>query len=258
MNDSKLTVHVPGDKLLIGKNIINLEDLSAGLFTTKSLDDFVRFIGNIESQKIAVFHDELSLNAFSEGEKITFATIPFAKCSLSYSPVLVALMQQNNKSTDLAGMTIFMRSLRKYLSANSLIFLDALSDLRIKKIIDIVQTNDRRGNFNLQVKAEKGGSKDYEFPENLEFKVPLFDFVASSEIEFIFDLSFAWTFEETGPVLSFALSNFDINSKIKEATAAAVKNAFSPIESAITLYSGSFSIEKKTNDFLFKESSLNL
>lgn len=258
MNESKLTVHVPGEKLLIGKNIIQLEDLSSGIFNTKSLNDFVKFIGQKDPQEIAVYHDDLFLQAFPAAEKVTFATIPFAKCTLSYSPALVALLQQNNKAADLSGMTIFMRSLKKYLSVNSLGFLDALSDLRIKKIIDIVHTNDRRGNFNLQVKAEKGGSKDYEFPENLEFKIPLFDFVGSSEIEFIFDLGFAWTFEETGPVLSFSLSNFDINAKIKEAIAAAVKDAFLPIEGKVVLYSGTFSVDKKTNDFLFKESSLNL
>lgn len=251
--EKKFEIHPTGEKLLFGKNIIELTDMSRGKFTTHSLQDFRKAVNN----DYVVYVDGTNLTAYKSGEVLEpeYRSEPFAVCNLLINPILQILRQRNKSEMDLALFGEFIRSMKPYLVSDSLSLLDALSDLKIKKIVDIEQQSDRRGNFCFSVKAEKGKA-DYEFPLQVGFKVPLFDGDDDRLIELYYELIFTWAVADASVDLSFKLVNYSQETLITKQMKNEIEAIFK--DSGIQIFSGKFEVMRMTNEFAFKESNITL
>lgn len=252
--EKKIVVNAAGEKLLLGNNIINLSDQTKGTFKTNSLMALAEYLTVLDFE---IFANGLNIDAYLSKDilfdALNYTTMPHAQCVLKYSQQIELLKRINQKPHSLPEFIELMRTLKKYSDKDALQLLDALNDLKIKKIIDIQHKTDSRGNFNVVIKADKGSS-DYQFPETISFVVPLFDVRDGLEVQVDFDLTFTWSFEESAAKLSFKLTNYDLNADLELAVWLKCTEVLKGDN--IVLNHGSYSINQQTNEYLFKESSI--
>ncbi len=242
--------------ILFGKNIINLKDESRGVFSTDNLEDFFASI-NDEKKDYVVLQNGFHMDAICSADwsKPKYNSKPEAECQLKEHPLLTELKRHNNIPINLPTFTNFLRAFRDYSDSKGMKIEDNLNDLKIMKVVSIVNRTDNRGNFGVAITAESG-KKDYNFPEKISFHVPMFQ-NNKDEIEVEFLFQFAWEMKEQSASLEFRIVNYEINTLINDKVFDVVKKLAD--ESAnVTLLRGAFKVEKLTNDYIFKESSFNL
>ena len=254
MSENKIVVNAAGEKILFGKNIINLEDQTSETFRTNSLfalDEYLK--GKLST----IFADGNKIEVFDTKQitDVFYNIQPIALCDLKLSAPIQILKQNNKRPMQLQEFIDFLRSIKKYAATDTLQLMDALNDLRIKKIIDVQHSTDNRGNFDIHIKAEKGPS-DYKFPESIRFIIPLFDVQDGLQTELPFDLYFSWSMEEASAKLIFKIINYDLDVDIDTAVRKVTKDVLT--NDKWKLNYGLFLINKKTNEHLFKESNIQL
>lgn len=254
MSENKVVINASGEKILFGKNIINLEDQTSETFKTNSLLALAEYL---KDKNCTIFADGNKIEVYDTPnlQAIFYNLHPIALCDLKGSAQIQILRQSNKRPMQLQEFIDFLRSIKKYAATDTLQLMDALNDLRIKKIIDIQHSTDNRGNFDLHIKADKGAS-DYKFPESISFIIPLFDIQDGLQIKLSFDLYFNWSMEEATAKLIFKLINYDfdvdVDTEVRKVTKQVLTNE------NWKLNYGLFVINKKTNEHLFKESNIQL
>jgi hypothetical protein len=242
-DDSVLKVNVTSadGQVLLGNQILVLEDNTVSTFSTSSIDDFLK---DMEPNTI-VYHTVSELEAYYDEEATYNKAKPIAKCSIKKTGILNFLEKMNDKKMDLADFDKFLRVVRNYLTgANSLQLMDILTNFQIKKSKSISRQQDHQGNYSYCVVSEKG-KDDFEFPKSISFSIPIIQNI-TTKIDLAFDFFFSWEEADGGNiVLSFRIQNIDladiIEQNIKEIICAKLT------EAKITNYFGTYAVIPQTN-----------
>jgi hypothetical protein len=258
MSETKLNFNVLTDKagtVLFGKKIITLKDESKGCYTTDNLEDF--FAEAITySEPVTVFQNGYNLEAYmtNDTEEPEYNTHPFSICNLKEHPLLSELKRRNNAAMNIVEFSNLLRAFKNYLDPQTLKVLDNLNDLKIKKIVSVVNKTDHRGNFSVGITAESG-KQDYQFPEQIGFDLPLLQ-NNETKIHIDFDFLFTWKMEEQNASLEFRIVNYEMSSLINDKIYPAITELASDKKS-IELLRGSFKVDKLTDSYKYKESDFS-
>lgn len=243
--ETKVQVNVPQNgTVLFGKNIIKLKDLSCSTYETNNLHDFNEFL----KKGSVVYADKLNLQAYDKPEVVNYEKLPVAECKLELHPVLTEFKKKNNTPIDLLNFSSFLRAMKNYATTKTLSVCDNLNDLKIQKIVSIENKSDQRGNFAIGVTAS-ATKKDYSFPEQIEFTLPLLRNNPDT-IKVSFEFLFRWELQEQNAKLEFRLVNYELDAQIDDAITALVREEVKKVPVLI----GKYHIKQQTDLFKYKES----
>lgn len=257
MQETKININHNGEKLLFGKNVLELKDQSSSTFIAHQVDSLLSYCSNydavyfVKKSGIEVYAKN---NVCIEVGKGLYQARPIATVGFSTHSALAHLHGINKKNMQLQSFTQFVKSMKNYLTVSSLPIIDLSNNVKLNKVVDIESKQDYKGNYAFSIRSESG-KNDFELPGELAFEVPVFEGEKELKVKIVFDLQFNWSIE--GPQsasLSFTLTNFDINTQIEEA----VEEYFKKKLEGKTHYFGLYDIKSATNEWMYKESNLQL
>lgn len=214
--ENKLNIHVAGEKLLLGNDYVILNDETDATYFTNNLDEFIPYVNKAQCK---IFVGDNSVEAFDDLEDYNYQLKPFAVCSIGYHPIVALLKNNNGTELGLSDFAIFLDRIKNYLTANSLKLRDNIADLKLRKVLSIEHQNDRRGNFNFTVRSETQGKQDYEFPKELDLKIPVVINTKSEKniLELSFNFFFKWKMVDENASLLFMMENIEFNILVEDA-----------------------------------------
>lgn len=254
-NDNKLNITATGEKLLLGNETFILDDETRTVFEAS---DAVRLAAYLEGcpggvSAFDVYIGASRIEAFDRGEDINRQSQPYGSCGISEHPIVSLLRAKNGLKMGLNDFTIFLQKVKPYLGSDSLFLLDNISDLKIQKVLSIDHKNDRRGNYNFSVKAERG-NKDYEFPQTVKFNIPILKGVNGNVREVEFGFYFEWSVAEESVKLNFSIENFELQVLINDLADEILEAVF---ESKIFfIHHGTLAIIKQSDEWKYKRNDL--
>lgn len=260
--ESKIAINASGEKLFLGNDIITLNDLTRPVFETNDLQCFTDFIK--DKEHTIVFISESEIKAFELKSSYQYLDKNIAFCKIQNHPALNLLREMNGKQTDVNSFSVFLERMKSYLNAEGIQFKDAISDLKIKKVIDIQYKNDRRGNFLFNIKAEKSGNQDYNFPLELAFNLPIITNLDTTDKKYYAQLSlnffFKWSLKEENLEMLFMLESFDLTRKIEEEKSKLIDTFLKSSwhQFSDNIYKGDFRIISQTDQFKYLENKLKI
>ena len=253
--EKRINITLPNGKdsnvMLFGHTSIELQDLTKGVFVTDNIASFKDY----ESGDDTIFFlTPTKIESFTNTKllQLKYDSLPEAVCNLKLHSAIILMASSLNKTLDLTGFLVLLKSLKNYATAETLKIIDSLNDLKIKKIVQIQHKTDNRGNFAIGVTADSG-KQDYKFPETISFNLPLLQ-GNNYTARFDFDLMFSWKMEEQSASLEFKLVNLEFTSQTEQSIYAAIE---AELQDSGTVYRGSFKIEKQLDDFKYKTSNFN-
>jgi hypothetical protein len=261
-NDAKLNVSVQSNQgvVLLGNQVIELQDCSTERFSTNSPLGFILYVSDIAKKKVSVFYNTREAAAYDNADVYTKEA--FAVCTFVEHPFIQMLRFTTQRSLNLDDLINFLETLKPVCLNDAVLLLDNLNDLSIKKVVSITRQKSATGNFNFSVNAKDAGKSDYEFPKEISFKVPLLSYlpkeVKGNEIEltFLFSCNYKIESETAEVALSFKLSNPMLEIQLEEATKAFLKDYL--MDDKYSLYEGSVKIIKQTNEWKYKLNKVSL
>jgi len=241
-------------KVLTGKNFYQLADVTDATFVTESLGSFVSFVKPLVGNGSKVFFTTNS--AICIDDEIGFDTEPQAKVSLTKSNILNTLTANNNKSFGPSEIDELLTIMRPYYSDYALQLLTVVRNTKVKAIIEAERSIDNKGNYVFNVSRKGGGNDQLDIPEVVWFEVPMFELIPTT-IKIPFEVSF--NYRETGEAarpldITWLLRCVNINELIKESSIEMMLSYFADLDQD-SVFSGSLTINKKTDSWKIQESS---
>lgn len=249
---AKLTVHTDKETLLLGSHFHVLEDETKNTFNAFTMNDLLEFI----EKEDHIFIDEKAKIEVYNNLDANYNKKPIAKYELKDSTELLlfkALLDHDTKITDLANN---INMLKDGFEAESegMKLLDALKDLKIRKVVNIDQKDDQRGNFNYSVQSASG-DEDFQFPESFDISLRRFD-NEEETVTLKVNLTFNWHMVEQQAIMSMKLKCLEINRVLKESLKSFITDKLGTDYK--NFYFGSYTIAPATNDWKYKENSADL
>lgn len=259
----KANIIPPDGKLLLGADIITLsEDYTEQTFVTDDLYDTVEWIKHMRSseprQDLVLEYDTKTVKLWAALVSSKARTdFPLIHCNLTEHPRTTLLRQMNGKWHDLEEFEELLITLRENMASESCAdLIGSLRDFRVTKITSIERQKDpRTGDFSFQysrVTPKTGkelGPSDFEPPQTVKFKVPLFE-GTKDRAEFEFDFLFDYESDSGSVELKFKLKNITLAEKIKDAGKAIVTAYVSSI--GLPAFWGGRAIKTHTDDWRFR------
>lgn len=251
MNDqTKLNITATGDsRITLEGAYIELEDKTTELFRTNDFKSFKDFLNKKSSDYSLYAADGKSIKAFSNIDKGYYKK-EIAELTVTEHPIIRAVFQVNSKEVELQVMSNFLRRVKKYCTTGTLDMLSNLDDLKVKKVISVEQGNDRKGNFNFSVRAEKG-TGDYEFPESISLKLPVYEEFPDELFEIEFDFSFRWAVVEDKVLFTAMIDNCEFLMTVQEMKAILLAEKFKEESDNGIFYLGSLEVTPRTDKDLY-------
>lgn len=256
MNDKPIKVNVTATdgraQVTIGNPITILNDATLTEFVADNLPDFVEVVANVSSVSYVDFRN-LKLEAYKsvDVQVPQFDMLPFASCVLSRSSIAKFIGRHVGMSMTDDTFLAFLRQVKDYLKGDSLLLLDLINNLSIKKLISIEKSKDSRGNYNFKVTAEKGGKEDFEFPKILQLEFPILEGL-NEVVKLDFDFNFKWSVEDDGGVkLSFSITNLNVDELTKVVIKRTITEALN--KAKVKYHIGSLNVFRRTDDWKYKQ-----
>ncbi|MFZ1291059.1 MAG: hypothetical protein WAR79_13265 [Melioribacteraceae bacterium] len=253
MDDKKIVINSTSDNFKIGNDVIKLVDESFLSFTTNSLLDFIEYVVTNHVDNSVVYFDLVSAKLFLK-DSVRYNSDYKAICKFIEHPVFTLLKRKNGNDLSLDELINLLTSLKSYSSGKTILLLDKLNDLSIKKVISIERSKDNSGNFSYSFKSSNQGKSDYSFPENLTFSFPLLKYLKQTS-DFNFDFSFNYSIDSEGTFgFKFRLNSFTFEDDFINCLKTYIEEIL--VSSKIDCYFGSASIVKATDEWKYKINSV--
>lgn len=258
MGENSIKVTTTGEKLLLGNDIIQLEDQTKETFNASTPVNLLGFLDSKESIAIDLFIGDSAIEAYEQIER-EYHSKAFGRTEIKRHPIVHIINAFNGKQQELNDFAITLERIKPYASKDTLALIDNIADLKIKKIVSINNRNDKRGNYEYLVKAEKDGSIEYEFPKSIKLSIPLIKGMNEELREVEFNFYFQWGIIGDGNVhLSFTLENLELDTLLEEEIKAILLQLFSQRKGSTSIYYGSLQIHKQTDEWKYKKNELQI
>lgn len=213
--EPKLAVSTTQERLVLGADIIKLEDWSGEMYITDNFADFVRF-AKPRASETTIFYN--ATGAVQVGQMFQDARRNRIQATLNMKahPRLQTLLDVNGKPQALEAFEVLLRKLKTNLNPDGLLVLDKILDFRVAKIQKIERKKERNGNYRNVVSRESAGTDDFIPPETMKFTVPLFQGEAVP-VTVTFDFRFDFKEERDTVATFFTLENLNIEEELLEA-----------------------------------------
>lgn len=228
--EPKLSVSTDKELLRIGADVVDLRDESTATYHTEDLGEFIRFAGDKSATEHVIFYSAELVSLF--------AAEVFAKpreydavavCKMAVHPRLAILLKANGRKMDADDFETLMRQLKRNLDGKGLELLDNINNLTVSKATKIERKKDRGGNYRYSVSRESAGTEDFQPPESLAFKVPLFVGVESPR-PLEFDFRFDFTQKDGDVALFFTIECLNLTEDLIYARASVLAEALAALE----------------------------
>jgi|GEM_PF-3809213 len=256
----------PGKPILLGNEIISLEDTTTDTFKAVSRDSLVDYIKALKKREghekgYNVFV-ELGLGSLAalievyEDKKSIHSSNKVAIYGIDYHPAILEVLGLKGVKMNLKSFADFLRRLKSYGADNSC--LDLLSDLdnlKVNKVVSIENHRNSKGDFNYSVKSENQSPQDYQFPNEVSFRLPLYKGFDNCNVLLKFDLMFDWHKLESIIEMQFQFENFGIDDLIYQRHIEVLGASFGDVGN---VYFGALKLYKSTNRELLYVNDLKI
>lgn len=240
----------------IGADMIVLKDCTKSTFHTHLIDEFINYV--CKSYQCVIYANDKSLHACRLDQPVEYNTIPVAICNLEFHPKTVFLTNKIKQGNwvHLKEMELLLDCLKDGLCSKGIQLLKYLRDFKLSAITDIERQKDNRGNYINSIKRTVRGKEeknDYEFPEKIQFNIPLFNYDehrVTVEVELKFD--FQVVGEEVK--LMWNLINFDLDTQLNEYAKAYIVSKLK--EGGYEFYWGTFNIVPQTDEWCYLQNQV--
>jgi hypothetical protein len=238
----------------IGADMIVLKDCTEATFHTKMLDEFIRYVDG-GGGSYNVYANDKSLHAYS-CNVVEYGTVPYAICNLEYHPKLTFLTNfiKSSNKVYLKEMEMLLDCLKDGLCSKGVQLLKNLKDLKLSVITDIDRQKDNRGNFVNSIKRTVRGKEEkgeYEFPEKIQFTLPLFNYDVH-QVTIEVELKFEYAEADLSYAMMWNLVNFDLDTQLNELCKAYIMSKLE-VNKDIVRYWGVFNKVPQTDAWCYKQ-----
>ncbi len=251
MKTENLVINADGKELLLGAHFHTLEDMTRITFEAQNLIAFVSFVKKLEGEYLVICKPQ-RVEAWPK--EINRYSLPLATCQLHASEALSQLSKMANTKKSLADFAEFIESFKAFSTEGALELLPNLRNFRMKKVLSVNVSDDRKGNFAYAVSLEKGGNDDFTPPALLKFKVPIFKFHADT-FEHAFELYFDSRPEGETVAMNFTLKTFTFDEDLEAAKIEAIDAGLEGIEKDQILW-GSQAVKVTDDSWKYKKNSV--
>jgi hypothetical protein len=211
MENEKLVLNLPGDKVLIGSHFHTLEDRTTSSFRAQNIDSFCAFAKDASEDLRIISNPNFVALSVAKPDRHSKLV---ASCKLMESATLQTIQRMANRPLTLAEFTEFLDAFRPFGGDGVGELLSNLRRFKLKKIQSVEVVNDTKGNYGYKVAVESFGADDFTPPDTLSFSIPMFRF-HEDRFEHSFRLFFDHKSEEGKVNLFFTLKSFTIEDDIE-------------------------------------------
>lgn len=218
--EPKLSVSTTQERLVLGADVIKLEDKSTETYVTDNFADFVRFAKQ-RTEDTVIFYNATGAVQVGQMFKDPRHNPVVAMVGMRAHPRLQTLLDVNGKPLQLETFEVLLRKLKANLSQDGLLVLDKVLDFRVAKVQKIERKKERNGNYRNVVSRESAGTDDFIPPEVLKFSVPLFQ---GEIVPVTVSFDFRFDFKDRGDSVEtfFTLENLNIEEELLDARKEAI------------------------------------
>jgi len=252
--EPKLTINTPDGNVIIGNQVIKLQDKTSNQFSTTDFDSFVDYV-SMKNPRLFYANNAVTAISQSDIDHPTRDSHPFAILNLKESNYLTSMVKCNSEWYEIGAFEELLRKHKRQIGSQGVSLLDNVRNFRLVKTVKVERRKERNGNFHFAATLEGGSKEDFTPPESVIFDLPVFDGINNNsdfELEFFFD----FRQDDGEAALKFKLENLNLTEEIREEKERVVRSAFSARSLQISF--GQFSFEKKTDEWAYKINQVQL
>lgn len=245
-------------QVLLGNAITTLEDASSLTYQTNRLSQFVEYMRAIDKDEagdVLIFYTEDGCTALKS--EVDMNTHPIAVCGFEPSRQLAEILNTKNRPQTPKAMEKFLKLMRKYHDKAGMELYECVKNLKFSRVTKVEAKKDNRGNFQYHYTREGAGKDDLEFPNEIEFMVPLFKYDHHT-VKLGFEVYFDYNEPGEGQVnMGFTLESFETDDVLQDARVQAIIESVEPLKKmGMKCYWGFGESNKNTDAWKYVENAL--
>jgi uncharacterized protein YfdQ (DUF2303 family) len=182
---------------------------------------------------------------------------PYAELELQETIPLAMIRDINGATKSLAMFESWLNDMKPFLGEGALDMLGRLKDFQVNKITKMERKKERNGNYHFLISKASAEKEDFEPPETLIFKVPVFEHL-DHEMDITFEFWFDFSLTDDGPSVTFKLFNPLLREAILKRQKEIMVKELKDVNEDISRFWGNAVTIERTDSWKYKQNTISL
>lgn len=250
--ENKMRIEAKDGQVLLGNHFHVLKDESSGMFRTTNLAAYVEYVKKFPGEGHNLFYNTDKIDLLPE--VVNRHTDALAHCEMHEAELMNEFRRLLGNPMTVDQFEDFLLAFRSCLKESALHILAHVRDLTVAKVTSIKRQKKSNGNFAYSVVRESAGKDNFEPPDQIGFRLPVFDFV-DSMLDVDVELFFSYREHGEGVSMTFKLRHFGFEEMLEQAKKDIIEKKIAGLPFA--KHYGSFVVTKRDDSWEYQSNGFD-